>query len=159
MDIVTWNVNSLRARMPRVLEFLEERRLKDLVKKHSEFISYPISLWTEKTTEKEVSDDEAEEDDAAEEEGKITEIKVSEGDKVSEGSVIMVMEAEGGDAGAPARPPRQRQRASHIDFVFTHYAFAQSIWTTICWVPILSNASHACTAITCSPAARFAMVH
>jgi len=32
--------------------------LKDLVKKHSEFISYPISLWTEKTTEKEVSDDE-----------------------------------------------------------------------------------------------------
>ena len=40
------------------LEYIEERRLKDLVKKHSEFISYPISLWTEKTTEKEVSDDE-----------------------------------------------------------------------------------------------------
>ncbi|KAK1256666.1 Heat shock protein 83 [Acorus gramineus] len=43
------------------LEYLEERRLKDLVKKHSEFISYPIYLWTEKTTEKEISDDEDEE--------------------------------------------------------------------------------------------------
>merc|ERR1712216_639879 len=59
------------------LEYLEERRLKDLVKKHSEFISYPTSLWTEKTTEKEVSDDEAEEEDkkeGEEEEGKIEEI-------------------------------------------------------------------------------------
>merc|ERR1711906_2475 len=56
--------------------YLEERRLKDLVKKHSEFISYPISLWTEKTTEKEVSDDEEEESkEGEEEEGKITEIK------------------------------------------------------------------------------------
>ncbi|CAI0403179.1 unnamed protein product [Linum tenue] len=44
------------------LEYLEERRIKDLVKKHSEFISYPIYLWTEKTTEKEISDDEDEEE-------------------------------------------------------------------------------------------------
>merc|ERR1712157_707531 len=42
------------------LEYLEERRLNDLVKKHSEFISYPISLWTEKTTEKEEEDEDEE---------------------------------------------------------------------------------------------------
>ena len=54
------------------LEYLEERKLRDLVKKHSEFISYPIYLWTEKTTEKEVSDDEDEE--TKKEEGDVEEV-------------------------------------------------------------------------------------
>jgi molecular chaperone HtpG len=47
------------------LEFLEERRLKDLVKKHSEFIGFPIELLVEKSQDKEVteSDDEDKKDD------------------------------------------------------------------------------------------------
>merc|ERR1712193_185492 len=43
-------------------EFLEERRLKDLVKKHSEFIGFPIELYVEKSNEKEATDSEDEEE-------------------------------------------------------------------------------------------------
>merc|ERR1712151_1348109 len=44
-------------------EFLEERRLKDLVKKHSEFIGFPIELYVEKSEDKEVTDSEDEEEE------------------------------------------------------------------------------------------------
>ena len=63
------------------VEFLEERKLKDLIKKHSEFISFPIELWIEKTTEKEVDDDE---DDEKKEDEKKDEKKEGEEKKDEE---------------------------------------------------------------------------
>ncbi|CAH0773124.1 unnamed protein product [Bemisia tabaci] len=43
-------------------EFLEERKIKDIVKKHSQFIGYPIKLLVEKERDKELSEDEEEEE-------------------------------------------------------------------------------------------------
>merc|ERR1711907_821430 len=48
-------------------EFIEERRVKDLIKKHSEFIGFPIELMVEKTTDKEVTDSDEEEDEKKDE--------------------------------------------------------------------------------------------
>lgn len=44
-------------------EYLDEKRIRELVKKHSQFVNYPISLWTEHTTEKDVTDDENDSED------------------------------------------------------------------------------------------------
>ena len=50
------------------LEFLEEERLKGLIKRYSEFINFPIYLYTTKEEEEEVPVEEGDAEDESEEE-------------------------------------------------------------------------------------------
>jgi molecular chaperone HtpG len=60
------------------LEFIEERRLKDLVKKHSEFIGFPIDLLVEKSQYKEVTESDDEDEKKEDAEKKDDEPKIEE---------------------------------------------------------------------------------
>jgi len=65
-------------------EFLEQRRLKDLVKKQSEFIGFPIELYVEKSTGNEVADSDEDEEEKKEEEKEGDEPKIEEADEEKE---------------------------------------------------------------------------
>merc|ERR1712127_704470 len=68
------------------IEYLDEKKIKEIVKKHSQFIGYPIKLFCEKERDREIVDEEAEEevDKKDEEKPKIEEIDEDDEDKKKE---------------------------------------------------------------------------
>merc|ERR1712026_322083 len=65
------------------LDFSEEKKIQDIIKKHSQFIGYPIALQMQKTRDKEVEDDEDEEEEKKVEEDK-EEDKEDDGPKIED---------------------------------------------------------------------------
>ena len=77
------------------LETIEERKVKDLIKKHSEFIGFPIELYVEKSQDKEVteSDDEDEKkEEPAKTEGEEDAPKIEEAEKKKEKKMKKIKE-------------------------------------------------------------------
>jgi len=66
------------------LEYLDTKKIKDLVKKHSEFIGFPISIQVTKETEVDAEDEEEDKDEDGDDKPKIEEVEDDEDEKKDE---------------------------------------------------------------------------
>jgi molecular chaperone HtpG len=95
-----------------MLDYLATNKLKELIKLHSEFISFPIKLLVEKTEEKQVTDDDDSDDEADDEEG-------DDSTKVDDVS-------EEGDS---AKKPKKTKTVTEVTSDWEQLNNQQPIWT------------------------------
>merc|ERR1712130_930557 len=117
-------------------EYLEERRIKDLVKKHSEFIAYPISLWVTKEEDEEEPKEEEEKEEEKEKTKKTVKVKKSDFELVNKSKPIWT------------RPPKEVTKEEYAEFykslsndweehlAVKHFSFEGQLgFTAILYVP------------------------
>lgn len=100
------------------LEFLEEKKLKDIIKKHSQFIGFNIELQVEKTTEKEVTESEDEEEDKEKEDKPEEEKKEDE----DEGPKIEEVKEE------TAEKKKKKRKVKEVNHEFEQLNKTKPIW-------------------------------
>ena len=107
-----------------MLEYLEEHRLRELVKKHSEFVDFPVQLRVQKTQQTEVTDDEA--DDEADSEATPAAAD-SEATPAAEGAVEDVEEekADGGEK----KPEKRTKTVEKVTEEWEHLNGVRPLWT------------------------------
>jgi len=135
-------------------EYLEERRIKDLVKKHSEFIAYPISLWVTKEEDEEVEDEEEPKEEEKKEddgEAKIEEVdEEEEKEKTKKTVKVQKSDFELVNKSKPlwTRPPKEVTKEEYAEFykslsndweehlAVKHFSFEGQLgFTAILYVP------------------------
>lgn len=98
------------------LDYSDEKKIKDIVKKHSQFIGYPIYLQVSKTRDKEVSDDEAEEKETKED------AKTDETPKVEDAS-------EDEEEGAESKGDKKKKKVKEHYNELEQLNKTKPIWT------------------------------
>merc|ERR1719158_2318268 len=76
-------------------EYLEEKKIKEIIKKHSQFIGYPISLMVEKERDKDVGEDEdADKEDKDKKKKKTVKEKYTENEELNKTKPIWTRSAD-----------------------------------------------------------------
>ena len=124
-------------------KYLEETTIRDIVKRHSEFVDFPLQLWTEKTEEKEVTDDEVdEEQDKQEESAKEEEQEEEQEDETKEvqqnddevesekpeATEDQPVVDDGSDSGEEEEPKKKTKKVTEVRNEWDHLNSLKPIW-------------------------------